>query len=507
MISFHTYCQIREFHNQRLSHQEIAVKLSLDPRTVSKWKKRDCYQSRKRTNRSSILDPYKLSIRREVELTQCSAIDVFRSLRVQGYSGGYTTVKGFVAVLRTISSERSVVLPDFWMLMLLQGRIAAPQLVQELGGKLVLEDAEIFIAHLREGKLNERNRALSVLADFKGLAVRQIRDFLMIDERTIRGYQARYREQGARGLFAFRSEIPRKHEQIEYKELLFSILHAPPRDYDINRTSWKMADLHRVMSEQGLPINKTAIRAIIRDAGFQFRKAKQVLTSTDPKYRDKLKVITAILSNLSESESFFSIDEFGPFAVRRQGGRALTGPGQERVVPQWQKSKGSLTLVGALELSTNQITHFYANRKSTAEMIQLLHVLLSQYHEQERLFLSWDAASWHGSKRFENEVERVNTDSYRTTKGTPAVTLAPLPSCAQFLNVIESVFSGMARAIIHNSDYQSIEECKDAIDRYFLERNKYFEAHPKRAGNKIWGKERGLPVFSESNNCKDPMYR
>jgi hypothetical protein len=30
---------------------------------------------------------------------------------------------------------------------------------------------------------------------------------------------------------------------------------------------------------------------------------------------------------------------------------------------------------------------------------------------------------------------------------------------------------------------------------------------PRRAGNKIWGKEREKPIFSEANNCKDPRYR
>jgi hypothetical protein len=37
----------------------------------------------------------------------------------------------------------------------------------------------------------------------------------------------------------------------------------------------------------------------------------------------------------------------------------------------------------------------------------------------------------------------------------PIVETAPLPARAQFLNVIESVFSDMARSIIHNSDYRS----------------------------------------------------
>ena len=117
------------------------------------------------------------------------------------------------------------------------------------------------------------------------------------------------------------------------------------------------------------------------------------------------------------------------------------------------------------------------------------------------------AASWHASKKLYAKVEEVNASGYRKKHGTPLVKLAPLPSSSQFLNVIESVFSGMARAIIHNSDYPSVDACKDAIDRYFKERNEHFKAHPQRAGNKIWGKERVPPVFNESNNCKDPTWR
>ena len=65
----------------------------------------------------------------------------------------------------------------------------------------------------------------------------------------------------------------------------------------------------------------------------------------------------------------------------------------------------------------------------------------------------------------------------------------------------------MARAIIHNSDYKTLREAKAAIDRYFLDRNARFMLHPKRAGRRIWGKERELADFSEANNCKDPRYR
>jgi hypothetical protein len=96
-----------------------------------------------------------------------------------------------------------------------------------------------------------------------------------------------------------------------------------------------------------------------------------------------------------------------------------------------------------------------------------------------------------------------HTDRKDTKHGTPRVELAPLPSSAQFLNVIESVFSGMAKAIIHNSDYRSVEECMRAIDRYFIERNQHFKDNPRRAGDKIWGKELVKSQFSTVNNCKN----
>ncbi|MHC2331761.1 hypothetical protein [Bradyrhizobium sp. USDA 4454] len=99
-------------------------------------------------------------------------------------------------------------------------------------------------------------------------------------------------------------------------------------------------------------------------------------------------------------------------------------------------------------------------------------------------------------------------DAHNVSIGSngPQIDTAPLPARAQFLNVIESVFSGMARAIIHNSNYGSIDEAKAAIDRYFCERNAHFKGNPRRAGGKLWGKEREPAEFSPSNNCKDPRF-
>ena len=123
--------------------------------------------------------------------------------------------------------------------------------------------------------------------------------------------------------------------------------------------------------QYGESIGKSTLSEYVRAEGYTFRKARRVLTSPDPTYREKLKEITQVLSNLRDDEKFFSIDEFGPFSVRMQGGKALAPKGTVRVVPQYQRSKGRLIITAALELSTNQITHFYSEKKNTEEMAMI----------------------------------------------------------------------------------------------------------------------------------------
>jgi transposase len=389
-----------------------------------------------------------------------------------------------------------------WMHTVLQNKIKRDVLRREVGD---VAGFDSLLDHLRKGRLSDRNRAMVILASRYGLSERTVCRFLRISRNTIRRYVRTFEEKGPAALFARQIRSSRKFDCEVVKQAVFGLLHQPPSSHGINRTTWIMADLVRILRETGQPVCPHVIQKITTTAGYRWRKARVVLTSIDPRYKEKVAHIQAILSQLGPAEVFFSIDEFGPFAVKMKPGRALTAPGQQRVVPQWQKSRGCLIMTAALELSSNQITHFYSPRKNTAEMIRMLELLIERYGAREKLYLSWDAASWHISKRFQQHVDEHNTAVIMGQPG-PIVEAAPLPSGAQFLNVIESVFSGMARAIIHNSDYGSVEEAKAAIDRYFKERNASFLLHPKKAGRKIWGKEREPPVFSEANNCKDPFF-
>lgn len=389
-----------------------------------------------------------------------------------------------------------------WLRALLQKKISLDALRREVGD---VPDIATLLDRLYNGRLSDRNRSMAILGSRHGLNSGTVCSFLGIDKKTYRKYLRTFETGRQDALFARKINTARKFDNAAVRQAVFGLLHEPPSNYGINRTTWVMTDLSRILREKGQSACPDVIRKITKDAGYRWRKARVVLTSSDPEYTEKLSRIRSILRGLGSDEAFFSIDEFGPFAVKMKPGRMLDPPGPHRIVPQWQRSKGCVIMTAALELSSNQVTHFYSTAKNTGEMLRMMDLLLERYHDRRRIYLSWDAASWHISKKLRQRIDEHNAEAAMDHR--PLVDTAPLPASAQFLNVIESVFSGMARAIIHNSNYPSLDGAKAAIDRYFAERNLQFQRNPKRAGNKIWGKERELATFSEANNCKDPRYR
>ena len=250
----------------------------------------------------------------------------------------------------------------------------------------------------------------TILGSKAGFSIRSISAALKTARGSCAKYLALYRNFGPDGLSQKRQSANRLYDNPALKDAVFALFHEPPSNHNINRTNWRMEYFRVVLANKGHSARPAVLRKIIKDAGYRWRKAKVVLTSRDPEYSVKLASIQNILSKLTKRDVFFSIDEFGPFSVKMKGGRSLVGPGVQPVVPQWQKSKGCLIITAALELSTNQVTHFYSKKKNTAEMIKSMDILVEQHSDRKQIFLSWDAASWHISKDLNSHIKRLNDD-------------------------------------------------------------------------------------------------
>ena len=277
-------------------------------------------------------------------------------------------------------SEETLQLWNLWFLKVIQGGFDLQDLLKDYQSLLPKQDViELYNCILQE-PLKSRKKAICILSLFKGVPKKYICEYLCVKRGTLEEYILRYQAGGVKRLLVHDTlHKQKKYENPTYIKEIFSILHSPPSCHGFNRTTWKLMDIQTVMARKKFPINKRYISKIIYNAGYKVTKARKKLTSNDPGYKEKLQNITKILSNLGPKEKFFSIDEYGPCAIKIYGGSSLAPPGVKKTIPQWQKNKGSLILTAALELSTNHVTHFYSEKKNTSEMKKLLNIL-SAFH-------------------------------------------------------------------------------------------------------------------------------
>ncbi|WP_353646614.1 helix-turn-helix domain-containing protein [Mesorhizobium sp. WSM2239] len=117
----------------------------------------------------------------------------------------------------------------------------------------------------------QRDRAITALAHEQGFPNNQIAVCLGLDRRTSRRYLRAYHQGGVEQLLAPETRGERKAEQEDLKDAVFRLLHEPPMDHGINRTSWIMRDLRKVLADQGFAACAQIVSQIIRNAGWKWK--------------------------------------------------------------------------------------------------------------------------------------------------------------------------------------------------------------------------------------------
>ena len=393
---------LHRYHVGRCKNGTIARQLKINPGTVGNFLGRLGLQ-RMGTTYPSQIDDHLPFIHQTLEkLPTLAASRLHSMVREHGYRGGASHFRHVIANFRPRFDASE------WMIAVLQKKIESETLRYQIDD---IPELDILLHHVYTGRLFDRNKALAMLAYKRGLPIKTISNFLAISTNTYSCYKRLFLKGGCQALFSRKANSTKKSDDEALKSEIFKVLHQPPSNYGINRTSWTMPLLRKVLKDNGKAACPEVIRSITWASGYRWRKARVTLTSTDRNYSEKLNKIHLILSNLKSDELFFSIDEYGPFAVKMYGGRKLVSPSEHPVVPQWQKSRGSLMLTAALDLFNNQITHFYSNKKNTVEMIKMMTVLKAKYANKRKIYLSWDAASWHISKQLNREIDEQNINA------------------------------------------------------------------------------------------------
>ncbi len=317
MLSLYFQKKILSLYENKHSIRGVSRITGYSRNTVKKVIRNQKNYNYKISPRSSKLDKYKSIIKEEFVKGTLSRTQIFNEITGHGYDGSFSTLSTFVTKLNNEkdaqynngkqSRKRWTYAQNHtkWILDLLQQKVSFDEIKMQFPELIDAESIQILSQHIHSKPLRYRNRAIVIIANHRNISIRSIARILGCHRNTIRSYIRQFNSGGIELLFDFSRKKTKKFEEPQYIEMVFKILHSPPSCFGFNRTTWRIEDLYRALSKEEHSLSKPYIRKIIKNAGFRYLKAKKVLTSTDPQYREKLKEITNILSNLRNNEKFF----------------------------------------------------------------------------------------------------------------------------------------------------------------------------------------------------------
>jgi transposase len=109
MLSKEDFAVIKALFKRGVYLKDIAVELGVHPKTVSRALRRDGAPARLRKRRSSKLDPYKAKVDQMLTNDVWNAMVILREIQAEGYSGGITTLRQYIAPKRALRPGRATV--------------------------------------------------------------------------------------------------------------------------------------------------------------------------------------------------------------------------------------------------------------------------------------------------------------------------------------------------------------------------------------------------------------
>ena len=58
------------------------------------------------------------------------------------------------------------------------------------------------------------------------------------------------------------------------RDLVLALLHTPPSQHGLNRTTWRIIDLRTKLAANGVVTSPRNISAVVREAGYRYRQAR-----------------------------------------------------------------------------------------------------------------------------------------------------------------------------------------------------------------------------------------
>lgn len=306
---------------------------------------------------------------------------------------------------------------------------------------------ELRTAHRSSTRASCAYRINAVILLGTGWTLQKVKDALLIDDETLRGYVNRYCEGGIPYLLEtnHKGSSPKldSNEQAQLVEEL---------ETNIYMTTHSVIDF--VSKQFDKDYSPSGMRDLLHRLGYEYKKPKLVPGNPDFDAQEEfVGFYEEFIENKADSEKVLFMDAVHP----EHNAIASCGwirRGQERQL-KTNSGRQRLNLHGAIDVDSHALSVIESDTVNADSTITLLSLLEKKYETATALYVILDNARYHYSKKVREFV-----------KGTK-IRLVFLPSYSPNLNLIEPIWKFFKKKVLYNTYYPSLEAFRKACIKFF----------------------------------------
>ena len=316
--------------------------------------------------------------------------------------------------------------------------------------KLTDEDRSTLERWIRSTKAEQRMvlRARIILEAAKGTSTLAIASQIGTRPATVSKWRNRFAQEGVAGLQDLpRPGKPKQYDAVVERRILALLDEPSPMGY----ATWN----GRLLSETLGDVSTHQVWRVLRRHGIHLQRRRSWCISTEPEFAPKAADIVGLYLDPPEHALVFRVDEKPAIQAleRTQGylrlpnGQAVLGFGHE------YRRHGTTTLFAALNIVTGQIKAGHYKRRRRREFLDFMNSLVADCPDRE-IHVILDNLNTHKPKHD------------RWLSRHPNIRFHYTPTHASWINQVEVWFSILTRHTLQGANFLSIQEVRNAIDRF-----------------------------------------
>ena len=312
------------------------------------------------------------------------------------------------------------------------------------------QDKELLEKLQKRGssKNSDARRARILLLSAEGLTNSEVGDRVGVSHQTVGRLKKRFNEVGIDCLNDLpRSGAPRKISDEAVAEIIRLTLESKPE----GKTHWST----RTMAKE-VGISRDRVSMIWRAFGLKPHRCETFQLSTDPFFVEKVRDVVGLYLDPPQNSLVLSVDEKSQIqALERTQPILSMRPGQcERQTSDYYRN-GTTTLFAALDVATGKVYSKCQPRHTQEEFLKFLRKIDRETPSDLDIHIIADNYSSHKTKKVKEWLAKH-----------PRWHIHFTPTHSSWLNQVERFFAKITQDSIRRGSFRSVDELKEAIDKY-----------------------------------------